>query len=596
MTRRKGRPIVDISREDVEAMLKRAESLLPSKDVDLLKGIVGTLEELLMRIWSRRATIAGLRQLVGPPVGDKPSEVPETAAQSEVDAAASSADGSGSQPAGDDKGVGAAADSSEAAAGAKPADGAEKEPEKKKAKGHGRVPASAYRAATHIPVPHTTLRAGEGCPDCARGKLYPLDDTPIVRIFGQAPLHAICWDCEELRCGACGKVYTAHAPEEAQGPKYSESAVSMIALLTYGTGMPYFRMDRFQRNLETPVPASTQWQVAAEGIPSVRPAFDELLQRAAQGQVLHNDDSHAVILEYAGKRGAKLREKGLLVDPERTGLSTTGIVSITEAGPIALFFTGRQHAGENLDDVLSRRDPKLSPPIQMGDALTRNVPKEREVIESNCLAHGLRKIADEIDNEPKECRDVLRRMSDVYDVDERCKTEKMSDRERLITHQRESAPVMEEIRQAMQKALDQKRIEPNSGLGEAFRYLLKRWEKLTVFLRVPGAPLDNNICERALKMAIKHRNASLFYRNARGAKVGDIYMSLIHTAELHGANPFDYLTALQRHSKAVADKPSEWLPWNYKVALARAEAKRPPTPATAARSPPPGTLTQAVAA
>jgi transposase len=139
----------------------------------------------------------------------------------------------------------------------------------------------------------------------------------------------------------------------------------------------------------------------------------------------------------------------------------------------------------------------------------------------------------------------------------------------LEEHQRESGPVMDEIRQWMAEQLATKQVEPNSGIGEAFNYFLKRWDKFTLFLRVPGAPLDNNICERALKMAIKHRNGSLFYRSQRGAEVGDIYMTLIHTVELHGDNPFDYLTALQRHEKAVAERPAEWLPWNYRDTLAR---------------------------
>src|SRR5438309_5219199 len=42
---------------------------------------------------------------------------------------------------------------------------------------------------------------------------------------------------------------------------------------------------------------------------------------------------------------------------------------------IALYFTGCKHAGENLAEVLKQRPPGLSPPIQMCDALSRNVPK-----------------------------------------------------------------------------------------------------------------------------------------------------------------------------------------------------------------------------
>jgi hypothetical protein len=121
----------------------------------------------------------------------------------------------------------------------------------------------------------------------------------------------------------------------------------------------------------------------------------------------------------------------------------------------------------------------------------------------------------------------------------------------------------------MRSQFEQKRVEPNSGLGKAFDYMLDRWPKFTLFLRVPGAPLTNNVCERALKAAIRHRNNSLFYRSQRGAEVGDMYMSLIYTAESNGENALAYLTALLRHARAVAERPLDWLPWNYRATLAR---------------------------
>ena len=119
----------------------------------------------------------------------------------------------------------------------------------------------------------------------------------------------------------------------------------------------------------------------------------------------------------------------------------------------------------------------------------------------------------------------------------------------------------------MREQLDEMRIERNSGLGKAFEYFLKRWDKFTLFLREPGVPLDNNIAERALKRIIRMRKTSLFFRSSKGAQVGDIFLSLIHTTELHRGNPFDYLTQLQRYSKQVAERPADWLPWNYKQTL-----------------------------
>ena len=109
--------------------------------------------------------------------------------------------------------------------------------------------------------------------------------------------------------------------------------------------------------------------------------------------------------------------------------------------------------------------------------------------------------------------------------------------------------------------------EENSGLGQAVGYMLRHWIPLTTFLRVAGAPLDSSWAERAIKMAIRHRRNSLFYKTPRGALVGDCLMSLIYTAQQNGVNPFDYLNELQRHADQVATNPARWLPWNYRQNL-----------------------------
>jgi hypothetical protein len=255
-------------------------------------------------------------------------------------------------------------------------------------------------------------------------------------------------------------------------------------------------------------------------------------------------------------------------------LFTTCVVSQTDCGPIALFFTGRKHAGENLTALLAERDATLGPPIQMCDGLTRNLPRDPTVVLANCLAHGRRPIVDEVKSFPAECRHVLEALRRVFHTEAKSRPLGLTAEQRLELHQRESGPVMEALRCWMEAQLEQKRVEPNSGLGQAFRYLLQRWTPLTLFLRVPGAPIDNNLCERALKMAIRHRNNSLFYRTQRGAGVGDRYMTLIYTADLHGQSAFDYLTALFEHEDELAADPAAWLPWTYRDTLA-ARARQP---------------------
>jgi len=241
------------------------------------------------------------------------------------------------------------------------------------------------------------------------------------------------------------------------------------------------------------------------------------------------------------------------------------------AWTVALFFTGWKHAGENLAEVLKQRAHELPAPIQMSDALSRNAPKVKgiEPLQANCLAHGRRQVVEVADNFPEECRYVLETLRDVYHHDAQAREQAMSPEQRLRFHQEHSEPLMKGLHEWLEAQLGEHKTEPNSGLGKAITYLLNHWLKLTLFLRQAGAPIDNNIVERALKKAILNRKNALFYKTVNGAGVGDLFMSLIHTCELNGANPFDYLAELLRHAEELKSNPSEWMPWNYRDTLAR---------------------------
>jgi transposase len=439
---------------------------------------------------------------------------------------------------------------------------------KVKAPGHGRHGAKAYRGAHKIPVPHACLRSGDRCPECERGKVY-LQREPgvLVRLIGQAPLDATIYQLEKLRCNLCGEIFTAKAPDQAGDEKYDPTAASMIALLRYGGGFPMTRIEKLEQSLGIPLPASIQWEIVCAIAMRIKPVFDELIRQAAQGSVLHNDDTSMTVLSLRREIQDEADEPG------RTGIFTSGIVSTRDGRHIALFFTGRQHAGENLAVILAKRSDVLEPPIQMCDALTRNLPKMPETLEvivSHCLAHSRRRFVEVMPNFPDACRHVLETLGKVYHHDALARKQKLSSEDRLRYHQQHSGPVMDQLRQWLTAQMEEKKVEPNSGLGGAIGYLLKYWERLTLFLRKAGAPLDNNLCERELKKAILHRKNSLFYKTEKGAEVGDLLMSLIHTAELCGANPFDYLTQLQRHAEQLKQQPEDWMPWNYLQAMNRA--------------------------
>ena len=427
--------------------------------------------------------------------------------------------------------------------------------------GHGRNGAAAFTGANKVTVAHATLHSGDLCPECRRGKVYrQKEPATLVRFVGHAPLEATVFEMERLRCNACGEVFTADEPQTAGAAKYDETAVAMIALLKYGTGVPFKRLERLQEHLGMPLPATTQWDLMAAAAKLIRPVLNELIRQAAQGSVMHNDDTGMRILRLTREPGDK-----------RTGTFTSGIVSMVGAWTIALFFTGWKHAGENIAEVLKQRARELPAPIQMCDALSRNRPKLEgvEPLMANCLAHGRRQVVEVAENFPEECRYVLETLRDVYRHDALAREQGLSPEDRLRFHQEHSGPLMKRLHEWMETQLAEHKTEPNSGLGKAISYLLNHWPKLTLFLRQPGAPIDNTIVERALKKAILNRKNALFYKTLNGAGVGDLFMSLIHTCELNGANPFDYLTELQRHSEELKQKPSEWMPWNYRETLAR---------------------------
>ncbi len=536
---------IELAMDELEALLKRAEGAVSANDHETLTHLVQSYLYVLELVGDKQTTINRLRKILFGAKTEKTRDVAK-GAQGKGEAEDEN-DGSGA-PAEEKP---AAGDSSE--------DG-----ESKAGRGHGRNGVDAYDGAEKVGVSHETLKAGDRCPCCDKGKVYEqAKPRVLLRLKGQAPVQGKVYELQRLRCHMCGKLFTAEAPEGIGSEKYDETTASIIAVLRYGSGMPFNRLEKLQKGVGIPLPVSTQWDVVAAAVEHVEPAYEQLVREAAQGEVLHNDDTPMKVLELMGKRAKQeaFEDKST----QRSGIFTSGIVSRCEGRRMALFFTGPKHAGENLKEVLTRRGAERGPPIQMCDALSRNMPKELKVIVANCLAHGRRKFVELAETFPEPCLHVLEVLKEVYRVDAEAKQQKLSPEHRLDLHQRQNGPRMKKLHEWLTEQIEGKQVEPNSTLGEAISYMLKHWEKLTLFLREPGAPLDNNLCERALKMSIRHRRNSLFYKTRRGAHVGDVFMSLIHTCQLCDADPFDYLTELQRHHDEVASDPGAWMPWNYRA-------------------------------
>jgi transposase len=549
--------ILELDMGKLDDILRRAEAKqFTDEDYEIVKVLFPSYVHLLALLKDKNTSIARLRKVLFGASSEKTAAVIGSGADAETPSSRDE-DAATDSP--------REVESAAAAEDDAPASG----------QGHGRNRADAYQGAEKIEVPHPSLRPGDACPDCGQGTVYETGRPGVlVRITGQAPVEAKVYRLQKLRCNLCGRVFTAQPPEGIGVAKYDATVGSVIALLKYGTGLPFNRLEGLQGNLGIPLPASTQWDIVHAQARHIEPVYAELLRQAAQGEVVYNDDTTMKILELMGKRATEeaLVEQSI-EDPakrtrERSGLFTSGIVSVGEGRRMALFFSGRQHAGENLKDVLVERAAELAPPIQMCDALSRNLPAELKTMVAHCLAHGRRQFVEVAAHFPQECRHVLEALAVVYRNDAIARKRNLSPQSRLEFHQAESGPTMEELRSWLARQFDERLVEPNSGLGGATAYMLKHWDRLTLFLRVPGAPLDNNLCERALKKAILHRKNALFYKTAHGAHVGDLFMSLIYTCELGRANPFDYLTELERHASEASSNPQDWMPWSYRQTLA----------------------------
>ena len=300
-----------------------------------------------------------------------------------------------------------------------------------------------------------------------------------------------------------------------------------------------------------PLAEATMWERCEATADAALSIYLLLMRQAAAGEVMHTDDTRVRILSC-------LKE-----DEEEKGraTNTSGIVVKTGEQKIVLYFSGRRHAGENLAELLKLRADKLSRPIQMSDALAANTSVEKGVITAYCLVHARRTVFELKDLYPAECEVVLDAVGKVYQHE--TEATGLSLEQRLAYHREKSGPIMMELKQWMEAQFSERSVEPNSSLGRALRYWLKNWDFLTVWLQVPGTPLDNNEAERALKQFILMRKNSLFFKTEHGAAIGDILATMIQTCRLNGINPWNYLVRIIRNKSDARRNPHLYLPWNY---------------------------------
>ena len=377
-------PVIDRRMADLERLVDRTRHAPLTEDEHAtLKAAIDTLGYVAQLLEQKGTSLAGLRHLL---LGTQTEKTRDVLAR-----------------------AGVAADALPTPSDEAPDASAEPRPRRR---GHGRHASDAYGGAAHVAVPHPHLHHGDRCPLCIKGKVYAQRDPRLlIRLMGQPPISGTIYELERWRCHLCGELFTADPPPDVSPEKYDATTGAMIALLKYGSGMPFHRLERLQADLQIPLPASTQWAIVDDLATRLQPILAELIRQAANGEVVHNDDTSMTVLDL--ERPGAPRGDPDDVSPNRTGIFTSGIVATRDGHQVALFVTGRRHAGENLARVLAERTADLGPPIQMCDALSRNLPKPLTVIVGHCLAHARRHVVEVASSFPAECRRILETLGTV---------------------------------------------------------------------------------------------------------------------------------------------------------------------------------------
>lgn len=523
-------PVQDIDYHALQALIGRVEHAiehglaLEAEDMRLLLSAIHTLMEIQSRLEENSVTLHKLRKLLG------------------------MASSSEKRPRVDEAGA---------------ADTRDTSPRKALQK-----PRQTKNTITPVEVLSHALqdvKKGDSCPQCAAGKLQKHEPKVLLRVSGSSPFEAHKHVIERLKCNLCDYIVGADLPaavlaDGGASQQYGYSARTVMALFKHFSGIPYFHQETLNGLFGCPITASTIFDQCEYVANDCMPVYRNLKQEAANAWLFYLDDTTNHILDQKGEERPNRNGKGTRF---RTGVYTSGLIAVTRSGhKIYLYNTNLGHAGEWLDDILKRRDPSLPPPIVMSDALSCNLPSvDITVVIALCNAHARRQFVDIENNYPDEVAFVLALYGQAWTFDHEAKAKHYNDQQRLTHHQANSLPVMEQIKAWCDDVVNAPTAEQHSSLTKACRYFLKHYEGLTQFCKIAGAPIDNNLMEEGLKMKIRSRKTSHYYKTQTGADVANVLTSIIATVYRNNGNPFDYLNSIQRHKTEVKAHPAEWLPW-----------------------------------
>jgi transposase len=456
--------------------------------------------------------------------------------------------------------------------------------EKKGRKGHGRNGVAAFTNATHINHELVPDIVGAVCEECGPvrggGRMSPYREKIIIRIVGQSLFGAEVHHYEQVRCRICGKVITAAGPVEvlegigSSYITYSWSACATLLVMHYFAGAPFKRLEMLHDGWGVPMPDANQWKMASECTDLLIPLLRALEQYAIHNAVsLRIDDTGSEVIELRKQIRAEiaaLQSVGKSTNDVRTAINATGVYLETADGNvITLFYTGRHHAGEIIDQLLVHRkstEPKLA---KVTDGASKNFDHQHadKLVEASCNAHAFLKFRAIKDKYPDEYATAAEVYKQVFDNDDEAEAQGLTPVERMLFHREHSKPLMKRLKAMCDEKITNRLVEPNSLLWEPVTFIINQWPRLTLFYQEPNVVLDTNVLEQTLIIPVRYLAGSFNYQTTNGSDVGDLSMTFVVTARANGVEPVAYLTYCLRHHKDLARRPEHYLPWVYRERL-----------------------------
>jgi hypothetical protein len=453
------------------------------------------------------------------------------------------------------------------------------------AKGHGRNGAAAFTSAQDHRHALAVGVLGALCAACGIGRMSSYRDKVIIRVMGQSSFGAERHRFQQARCRLCGVIVRAADAARAlvldgigtSYVTYHWSACAMLIVLHYFAGAPFKRLEGLHQGWGIPMPDANQWQLVDRCHDLLAPLYRAIERHGIHHAItLRIDDTGAMIIELRRHIQEEIAAVELLGESARnvrTGINATGVYLEIDQGKVVLFFTGRHHAGEIIDQLLAHRksvakaaDQKL---IKVTDAASKNFDHAHGDLleEAVCNAHAFLKFRAIKDAFPAEYSLAGEVYKKVFDHDDEARARGLSPVERMDFHRSHSKPEMERLWQMCKQKLDAHLVEPHSPLWEPLSFLINQWDRLTRFCEVPGVPLDTNVVEQTLIIPVRYLAGSFGYKTQNGADVGDRHMSLVATANANGVEPVAYLTHCLENHRDLAERPEYYLPWAYKQRL-----------------------------